>query len=78
MHTAIVQNKSIACQADWFLLDQKKEKFSCPVFCTKATFYCKKRQPMCVAASDHTTDTMPSGLKKTRYIYIWIFRLKPE
>jgi hypothetical protein len=31
-HTAVVQNKSIACQADVFLLYQNKEKNSCPVF----------------------------------------------
>jgi hypothetical protein len=38
--SGVVQNKSIACQADRSLLDGKKEKFSCPVFsCSKATFY---------------------------------------
>jgi hypothetical protein len=26
MHTGVVQNRSIACQADRFLLDGKKEK----------------------------------------------------
>jgi hypothetical protein len=29
MHTGVVQNKSIARQADRFLLDREKEKFSC-------------------------------------------------
>jgi hypothetical protein len=32
MHTGVVQNKSIACQADWFLLDGNKEQILCPVF----------------------------------------------
>jgi hypothetical protein len=38
MHTGVVQNKSIACQADPFLYDGKKnfhDRFSC----SKATFY---------------------------------------
>jgi hypothetical protein len=51
MHTGVVQNKSIACQADRFLLDGKKEKFSCPIFLLQSNLLLKKRQPMCMAAS---------------------------
>jgi hypothetical protein len=42
MHTGIVQNKSIACEADRFLLDGKKEKFSCPVFLLQSNLLLKK------------------------------------
>jgi hypothetical protein len=41
---------SIACQADRFLLDGKKEKFSCPIFLLESNLLLKKRQPMCMAA----------------------------
>jgi hypothetical protein len=51
MHTGVVQNKSIACQADQFLLDGKKEKISCPVFLLQSNLLLKKWQPMCMAAS---------------------------
>jgi hypothetical protein len=42
MHTGVVQNKSIACQADRFLLDGKKEKFSCPIFLLQSNLLLKK------------------------------------
>jgi hypothetical protein len=50
-----------ACQADWFLHDRKKEKFSCPVFVkekqpsTVRKWNCEKPEPMCAAARKHPT-----------------------
>jgi hypothetical protein len=42
MHTGVVQNKSINCQADRSLLDGKKEKNSCPVFLLQSNLLLKK------------------------------------
>jgi hypothetical protein len=53
MHTGVVHNKFIACQADRFLIDGKKEKKVCPVFLHKSNLLLKKRQPVCMAASVH-------------------------
>jgi hypothetical protein len=47
------QNMYNACQADWFLLDPKKEKFSCPVFVMESNLLLKELEPMCTAASVH-------------------------
>jgi hypothetical protein len=42
MHTGVAQNKSTACQADRFLLDGKKENFSCPIFLLQSNLLLKK------------------------------------
>jgi hypothetical protein len=71
MHTGVVQNKSIACQADPFLYDGKKEKFSWPVFLLQSNLLLKKWQPMCMAASVHMyVGEYPEFICATLQMYI--------